>query len=126
MFTGSSLPGAFSPVILNLCMIGCLFTFSVYFSEDGLFLAVSLCVAVLVGGFFNLFLPWFSLRKQVSWKWRFDLSDSLGLERIKGLFFVGVFGAAVGQINISVSRFLAYSLEDKGALSYLFFICSFN
>ena len=117
---GKFFAGAFSPVILNLCMIGCLFTFSFYFSEDGLFLAVCLCVAVLVGGFFQLILPWFQLRNQVSWKWRFDLSDSPGLERIKGLFFVGVFGAAVGQINILVSRFLAYSLEDKGALSYLF------
>ena len=117
---GKFFAGAFSPVILNLCMMGCLFTFSVYFSEGGLFLAVCLCVSVLVGGFFQLILPWFQLRKQLSWKWRFDLSGSPGLERIKGLFFVGVFGAAVGQINILVSRFLAYSLEDKGALSYLF------
>ena len=42
---GKFFAGAFSPVILNVCMIGCLFTFSVYFSEGGLFLAVCLCVA---------------------------------------------------------------------------------
>jgi putative peptidoglycan lipid II flippase len=42
------------------------------------------------------------------------------LEKIKTLFFVGAFGAAVSQINVMVSRFLAYSLDSDGSLSYLF------
>ena len=42
------------------------------------------------------------------------------LSRIRSLFWVGAFGAAVAQINILVSRFLAYSLDDQGALPYLF------
>jgi putative peptidoglycan lipid II flippase len=64
--------------------------------------------------------PWFQLRRSFDWKWKIDFSSSVGMEKIKSLFVVGVFGAAVGQVNIMVSRFLAYSLENEGALSYLF------
>jgi putative peptidoglycan lipid II flippase len=42
------------------------------------------------------------------------------MEQIKSLFWVGALGAAVGQINILVSRFFAYSLDESGGLSYLF------
>ena len=42
------------------------------------------------------------------------------MDQIKSLFWVGALGAAVGQINILVSRFFAYSLDESGGLSYLF------
>ena len=42
------------------------------------------------------------------------------MSKIKTLFWVGALGAAVAQIAILVSRVLAYSLDDQGALPYLF------
>ena len=40
--------------------------------------------------------------------------------RIKALFWIGALGAAVAQVNTLVSRFLAYSLDETGGLTYLF------
>ncbi|MBT3666884.1 MAG: murein biosynthesis integral membrane protein MurJ [Opitutae bacterium] len=117
---GKFFAGAFSPIILNLSMI-CILTFCYFIASWRDFeLATSLCFAVLIGGFFQMVWPWLQLRRSCAWKWKIDFSSSAGLEKIKSLFVVGVFGAAVGQVNIMVSRFLAYSLEDEGALSYLF------
>ncbi len=117
---GKFFAGAFSPIILNISMIGCLALFYFFFSWRELDLALALCFAVLLGGFFQLVWPWIQLKMGCSWKWKVDFSSSSGLNRIKSLFVVGFLGAAVGQINIMVSRFLAYSLEDEGSLSYLF------
>ncbi len=117
---GKFFAGAFSPIILNFSMISCLLIYYFSFSIHGFSLAVSLSWAVVLGGLLQLALPWFQLKKEFHWRWRFDFSSSSGVERIKSLFIVGVFGAAVGQLNIMVSRFLAYSLDDRGALSYLF------
>ncbi len=117
---GKFFAGAFSPIILNLSMIGIL-TFCYFIISWREFkLANALCFAVLVGGAFQMIWPWIQLRSSCDWKWKIDFSSSVGMEKIKSLFVVGVFGAAVGQVNIMVSRFLAYSLEDEGALSYLF------
>ena len=117
---GKFFAGAFSPIILNLSMIGILaFCYFILRWRD-FELATSLCIAVLIGGFFQMVWPWLQLRGSCSWKWKIDFLSSTGLDKIKSLFVVGVFGAAVGQVNIMVSRFLAYSLDDEGALSYLF------
>ena len=112
--------GAFSPIILNIAMISILAFFYFIMSWRGLDLAMSLCFAVIVGGSFQAILPWFQLRRDFGWRWKFNLSTSPGWEKIKGLFLIGAFSAAVSQVNIMISRFLAYSLEDEGALSYLF------
>lgn len=40
--------------------------------------------------------------------------------KIKKIFWIGAIGAAVAQINILVSRVLAYSLDETGGVSYLF------
>lgn len=117
---GKFFAGAFSPIILNLSMIGCLLVFNFYLGWSDVELAVALCFAVLIGGFFQMVWPWVQLRAENSWSWKFDFSTSAGTQKIKSLFLIGFLGAAVGQINIIVSRLLAYSLEDEGALSYLF------
>ncbi len=117
---GKFFAGAFSPVILNLSMIGILTFFYFIISWREFDLAMALCIGVLVGGFFQMIWPWFQLKKSCSWNWRVDFSSSEGIEKIKSLFVVGVLGAAVGQVNVMVSRFLAYSLDDEGSLSYLF------
>ena len=112
--------GAFSPIILNLSMIGTLILGKWGMGLDGMGLAMALCIGVVVGGIAQLAMPWLQLRWQKAWKWELDLQNSEQLNRIRSLFWVGAFGAAVAQINILVSRFLAYSLDDQGALPYLF------
>ena len=112
--------GAFSPIILNIAMIGGLAFCYFGMSWRGLELGMALCVAVLIGGIFQTAWPWIQLRQSFDWRWKFNFSSSSGLEKIKGLFLIGAFSAAVSQVNIMVSRFLAYRLDDEGALSYLF------
>ncbi|MBT3635835.1 MAG: murein biosynthesis integral membrane protein MurJ [Opitutae bacterium] len=112
--------GAFSPIILNLSMIGSMIIGKWGLRAEGMELATSLCVGVVVGGLLQLSLPWIQLRSQKGWNWNFDLRNSEQLGKIKTLFWVGALGAAVAQVNVLVSRVLAYSLDDQGALPYLF------
>ncbi len=112
--------GAFSPVILNLSMIGALVFGKWGMGLDGMELATVLCIGVVAGGIVQLAMPWLQLRWQKAWKWELDLGNSEQLSRIRSLFWIGAFGAAVAQVNILVSRFLAYSLDDQAALPYLF------
>jgi putative peptidoglycan lipid II flippase len=83
-------------------------------------LAIALCVSVLLAGIIQILLPWLKLKRSLQWNFRLTLSASEEMEQIKSLFWVGALGAAVGQINILVSRFFAYSLDESGGLSYLF------
>ena len=82
--------------------------------------AVVLSLSVVFAGIFQLFLPWFELRKRFNWKWHLNFSQSSELNEVKALFWVGAFGAAIAQINILVSRLLAYFLEEQGPVSYLY------
>ena len=117
---GRFFEGAFSPVLLNLCMVGSMFLGKFIWGMSGMNLAVLLCLSVIFAGFLQLLLPWVSLKKSMGWKWKVTISESDGINQIKSLFWVGAMGAAVGQVNILISRFLAYSLEESGGLSYLF------
>ena len=118
--TGRFFEGAFSPVILNLFMIISMMAGKFIFGLELRELAMVLCVSVLLAGVVQLLLPWLKLRSSLTWKFRLTLSTSAEMEQIKSLFWVGALGAAVGQINILVSRFFAYSLDESGGLSYLF------
>jgi putative peptidoglycan lipid II flippase len=118
--TGRFFEGAFSPVILNLFMIISMMAGKFIFGLELRELAMALCVSVLLAGVVQLLLPWLKLRSSLTWKFRLTLSTSAEMEQIKSLFWVGALGAAVGQINILVSRFFAYSLDESGGLSYLF------
>ncbi|HAW98845.1 MAG TPA: murein biosynthesis integral membrane protein MurJ [Opitutae bacterium] len=112
--------GAFSPVILNFCMIGSLILGKWWLDLDGMDLATCLCLGVLAGGLFQLAMPWLQLSKLKGWNWKPDFEGSEPLNQVKALFWVGAFGAAVAQVNVLVSRLLAYSLEDQSAVPYLF------
>lgn len=112
--------GAISPVILNTCMILCLVLSHFLFGGNLWITALILSSGVLVAGGFQLFLPWLSLILKEKWKWRCTLSQSEELQSVKSLFWVGALGAAVAQVNLLVSRFLAYSLDETGSLSYLY------
>jgi len=112
--------GAISPVLLNACMIGALcLSFSSYM-VDRHAVALALCGSVILAGTFQLSLPWFRLRKKLSWHWRPTLAQSEELTALSKLFWVGALGAAVAQINILVSRVFAYSLSEEGSLAFLY------
>ncbi len=115
--------GACTPIVLNLAMISTLLWFgrgSGAGSVDLDFLAWALCGGVLVGGALQLLIPSLDLARGEGWRPLFDWASSDGLSRVWVLFLPGVLGAAVLQINVLVSRMLAYSLEDEGAISILF------
>lgn len=117
---GSFFAGALSPILLNLFMISTLAFFGVSLGWSGSDLAVVLCLSVLLAGFVQFLLPFLQLRMADGWRWKLDLGRSQELDRIKSIFWVGAMGAAVVQINVLVSRFLAYSLDEQGGVSYLF------
>ena len=49
-----------------------------------------------------------------------NYQNNESLREVKLPFWVGAIGAAVAQINILVSRFLAFSLDDIGGVSLLY------
>jgi putative peptidoglycan lipid II flippase len=116
----SFLAGAFSPVILNVFMILALFYVGIANRFDFSVCATILSFSVVLAGILQLFLPWYELHKRFHWKWNFNFSRSAELSEVGSLVWVGAFGAAIGQINILVSRLLAYLLDDQGAVSYLY------
>ena len=117
---GSFFPGAASPIVLNLSMILALLICGTGTGLQGESLAFALCLAVLIGGILQLLLPVLFLRRLEGWTPSLDFGRSEELHRVKALFAVGALGAAVGQVNVLVSRFLGYSLDDEGAVSMLY------
>jgi len=112
--------GAISPVILNLCMLGALIlSFSEITCTQHTF-ALYLCGSVLLAGALQLWLPWSKLVKVTSWRWVPTMEKSQEFISLSKLFWVGALGAAVTQVNVLVSRFLAFSLDEEGSLSFLY------
>lgn len=111
---------AMTPILLNLSMIGGL-GFSVWWAQeaDPERRVWWLCGGVLVGGMLQLAVPWGALRRE-DWRARLDLSTTEDTREVTRLFLPGVVGAAIFQVNIIVSRMLAYTLnEDAAGILYL-------
>lgn len=113
-FTESSL----SPIWLNVAMIVSLAGAGLHFAHSPLGEAHWLCVGVLVGGFFQMAVPAVALVR-AGWRPRFVLELTPAVRQIAALMTPGLFGTAIYQINITVSRLLAFSLP--GAAAILFF-----
>lgn len=73
-----------------------------------------LCGGAVVGGTLQMVVPAFALAKE-GWRPRFDLRVSPRVKEVAFLTIPGIFGAAVFQINILVSRGLAFSVNDSAA-----------
>lgn len=73
-----------------------------------------LCGGALLGGVLQMLVPAFALARE-GWRPRFDLRVSPRLREVALLTIPGVFGAAVFQINIMVSRGLAFYVSDSAA-----------
>lgn len=109
---------SFSPILLNLCMIGSLIVGNLIFRQSSNQLAYTLCFGVLLGGFLQLFLPAIQMFRN-GWKPGVDNSLTEPLQLVKTLFLTATGGAAIVQINVLVTRLIAYQLSDE-AVSQLY------
>ena len=110
---------ALSPVWLNLCMILSLGGFGYVMGDTSLERVGYLCGGVLVGGLVQVIIPALALLKE-GWKVRPDPRNSPALTEVGQLLLPGLAGAAIFQINIVVSRLLAFHLsEDAVSILYL-------
>lgn len=131
---GRFFSASFAPVLFN-CVFIIALLLGIRFSEGEAGILFWLCGAVLLGGLMQLLLPSYDLyrhsRKPRDGSERIDMaalpSDThLSAEDKQGafksfwsLFVPSLFGAALMQINILVSRLLAHSLDDT-SVSFLY------
>ena len=108
---------ASTPILLNLAMISALGA-GLWLDEGPARVVYWLCGGVLVGGLLQLLLPAIDLMRQ-GWRPRIEPKGGAALAELWQLFLPGLLGAAILQINILVSRLLAYSL-DESAVSVLY------
>ena len=105
---------ALSPIWLNLSMILTLGGAGLHWARTPIGEIHWLCVGVLIGGFLQMAVPAGVLIKE-GWRPRFDFALSPRVYEIAQLMAPGLFGTAIYQINIYVSRLLAFSLNDSAA-----------
>ncbi|WPJ96909.1 murein biosynthesis integral membrane protein MurJ [Coraliomargarita algicola] len=108
---------AATPILLNLAMIGALGA-GLYLDAEAARIVYWLCGGVLLGGFLQLMVPAWDLMRQ-GWRPRLQRQGGAELAELWQLFVPGLLGAAILQVNILVSRLLAYSL-DESAVSVLY------
>lgn len=110
---------AMSQVWLNLSMISALGAGWWWFEPDADSRVWLLAGGVLFGGVLQLAIPAFDLARS-GWRPAWDLGKSSAVDQVWRLFGPGLLGAAIFQINIFVSRFLAFTIDDAAAgLLYL-------
>ena len=110
---------ALSPIWLNLAILATLAGAGSITRARPVSAIHWLCAGVLGGGFMQMACPAGVLGRTMGWKPRFDLGLSPQVREIARLMTPGIFGTAIYQINFSVSRFLAFSLDDASA-TYLY------
>lgn len=110
---------ALSPIWLNVCMIASLAGAGLLWHAGDSAIAAWLCGGVLLGGFFQMTVPAVVLMRE-GWRPRFDLGRSQRVRDIAALMVPGLFGTAVYQINVYVSRLFAYSIHE-GEASLFFY-----
>ena len=110
---------ALSPIWLNLAMILSLAGAGLNLAETAAGRMNWLCAGVLAGGFLQMAVP-AGVLMRAGWKPRMDFSLTPRVREIAMLMAPGLFGTAIYQINIYVSRLLAFSLDDSAA-SLLFY-----
>lgn len=117
---GRFFAAAVSPIIFNLSIILCLLI-GMAQSANPEVLVLWICTGVLIGGLLQLIIPLFDLNKQ-GWtpQWLLRIGEQKPeWAAFWALFIPSIMGAAVLQVNVLVSRLLAYSLDDA-AVSLLY------
>ena len=105
---------ALSPIWLNLSVLGALGFAGMHYAKSPIGAIHWLCAGWLIGGFCQMIVPALVLMYE-GWRPRFDLGLSPRVREIANLMTPGIFGTAIYQINFSVSRLLAFSLDDSSA-----------
>ncbi len=103
---------ALSAVWLNLSMIVALGGIGYWVTDSPSALAGWLCGGVLVGGVIQVALPAIALIGH-GWHPRIDRRGSDRLRELHRLFLPGLLGAGIVQINIAVSRLLAFAVDEQ-------------
>lgn len=103
--------------VLNLCMIVALGVFGENFSTNDMDKAVWLCLGALVGGAFQLLIPLWGLRQE-GWHPRLANSDETAWKALSIAFLPAALGAGVQQVNVLISRGIAYNVSDAGLMYY--------
>jgi putative peptidoglycan lipid II flippase len=110
---------ALTAVWLNLSIIVTLGVAGILVTDDPFERIYWLCGGVLIGGFLQFLIPALCLWRE-GWRPHWNLSGSSHVDEIVRLMGPGLIGASIFQINILISRALAYSLNDSAAtLLYL-------
>ena len=109
---------SFSPILLNISMIGSLIIGNLLFPESIVHIAYVLCFGVLLGGLLQLLLPMVQMFCN-GWTPQLNLQYTDALDQVKTLFFTATGGAAILQINVLITRLIAYQLSDE-AVSQLY------
>lgn len=107
---------AFTPVLLNLCMIFATLVMTEWFFEPLFALAWGVCLAGLVQLVFQL--P-FVARLGLLVRPQYQPKDE-GVKRIGSLMVPALFGVSVSQINLLLDTLLASFLES-GSVSWLYY-----
>lgn len=108
---------ALTAVWLNLSIILFLGGLGYFATEVSLYRMYWLCCGVLVGGAFQLLIPWVVLRRQ-GWRFELDFKPSPEVREFGRLLLPGILGASVIQINILVSRSLAHFIDESAVSIY--------
>ncbi|MEM9160352.1 MAG: murein biosynthesis integral membrane protein MurJ, partial [Verrucomicrobiota bacterium] len=110
---------ALTAVWLNSSMLLFLGIGGWLWGENELEKMIFLCVGTMVGGILQMIAPALALMRE-GWRPRLDFGVSERLKTVVWLTVPGIFGASVHQINVMVTRGLAFDFSDAGAtLIYL-------
>ncbi len=110
---------ALSPVWLNLAMIFALGGAGLLLAETDRARMHWLCAGVLTGGLLQMLVPAAALMRE-GWRPSWDMTLSPAVRLIGRLMAPALFGVAIYQINIYVSRLIAFSLERSSATALYF------
>lgn len=114
---GYFLAASLNAIWLNACMIFSLIIGKLLNFSD-IDLLDFLCFGVILGGMIQCLVPFIALKKNKS-KFKQKLFYKNEFQEIMRLFWPGFFGAAVSQINLLISRSLAY-IYYASAVSVLY------
>ncbi|MFK8028742.1 MAG: murein biosynthesis integral membrane protein MurJ [Gammaproteobacteria bacterium] len=107
---------AFTPVLLNVCLIGAVMFFTSRFERPMVGLAWGVFLAGATQLAFQLpFLKAAGYSPRPVWAWH----DS-GVQKIVHLMLPALFGASVAQVNLIIDRAIASYLQD-GSISWLYY-----
>ncbi len=110
---------ALSAVWLNLAMIFSLGVLGWLFGETPEQRVAWLCAGALFGGFLQLAIPAIALWRN-GWRAKPDLATTESWGKLKTMFVPAVIGAGVNQLNIFMTRFLAFSLDERAIAVYYY------